>query len=396
MNVITGTIIYLGNFKVLEMNAAGKRVFANAKLLEKCGYHVVLIGNDSFPQKELKSVAIDGIEVYSFESYKKKIRRVDILAYFKTFKEIIQKHEKVSHIICYGSPSLSLFNLLVIRFANNKRITVVTDVVDWLSADSGNFVFRFLKQTDINFRNGYINTRYDKIIVISQWLKEYYSKYYDINKIIVIPPLIYNKPKESLPNNTITELIYAGVPFTLNHRITNLSNVKDRIDIMLKLLRIAKERGASFHLSIYGFTKEQLLHSIPSLIDDVSRLNDSVCFFGKVPMKTISKALEDADYTIFFRNISRTTMAGFPTKIVESLSAGVPVITTKTTNIEDYVNIGTEVFYLNLDREDESIETLMLLLKMNLIDKTSNRRKCYSNVSFYIDSYIDVMKDYLG
>ena len=37
-------IFYIGNFGMPEVNAAGKRVFGNALILEKIGYKVILIG----------------------------------------------------------------------------------------------------------------------------------------------------------------------------------------------------------------------------------------------------------------------------------------------------------------------------------------------------------------
>ena len=387
------TIVYVGNFKIADMNAAGKRVFSNAKLLAKCGYQTVVIGNDVLEQD---TIIIDNIFVHGFETTSRRLRRFDAVSFFNVFKQIVNRYENVSHVICYGSPSLSFLNLLIIKWARKKKICVITDVVDWLSADSGNILFRLFKQADINFRNGCINRKFDKCIVISEWLRNYYLKSYKEENIIMIPPLVYSEPSATYPRNDVTQLVYAGVPFSLNQRITDYSKIKDRIDIMLRLLRSVKERGVEFRLNIYGFTKKELLFSLPELEEDVAYLQQAVEFNGRVPMDEVNRAIENADYTIFLREKCRTTMAGFPTKIVESISKGVPVITTKTSNMGDYLNEGREVFYLNPEKETEAVETLIALFTLGTDERDRNRTCCCRNKSFLIDMYVDDVRDFLN
>lgn len=45
------------------------------------------------------------------------------------------------------------------------------------------------------------------------------------------------------------------------------------------------------------------------------------------------------------REKTRKTMAGFPTKVVESMSLGTPVITTDASDLADYIKHGENEFW---------------------------------------------------
>ena len=64
------TIIYTGNFSIEKMNAAGKRVFANALIMQQLDYHVVLVGVDStdYTTSEISTTysELNGMEIYHF------------------------------------------------------------------------------------------------------------------------------------------------------------------------------------------------------------------------------------------------------------------------------------------------------------------------------------------
>ena len=49
-----------------------------------------------------------------------------------------------------------------------------------------------------------------------------------------------------------------------------------------------------------------------------------------------------SDFTILLRPVSRFSLAGFPTKLAESMACGVPIIGNLTSNIGDYVHKGVE------------------------------------------------------
>ncbi len=60
-----------------------------------------------------------------------------------------------------------------------------------------------------------------------------------------------------------------------------------------------------------------------------------------------SKAIElsiNSDFTIFCRQRNRVTSAGFPTKLAESFACFTPVVTTPSSDIQDYMVNGKSGF----------------------------------------------------
>lgn len=82
--------------------------------------------------------------------------------------------------------------------------------------------------------------------------------------------------------------------------------------------------------------KNNLLPEYPSYYKKIYELKNKIIFWGKQLHKDSLNILKSADYSIFIREKSRLTMAGFPTKFVESVSCGVPVITSDTSDLKEF------------------------------------------------------------
>ena len=65
-------------------------------------------------------------------------------------------------------------------------------------------------------------------------------------------------------------------------------------------------------------------------------------FHGRVPQSMVPKCLAQMDFSVLLRPNARYAEAGFPTKLVESLSAGVPILANPTSDITQYVRDGRE------------------------------------------------------
>jgi glycosyltransferase involved in cell wall biosynthesis len=67
-------------------------------------------------------------------------------------------------------------------------------------------------------------------------------------------------------------------------------------------------------------------------------VRNRIIFHGRLHHEEALKILQGSDYCIFYRENTRLNRAGFPTKFVESISCGVPVITTRTSDLAQYIN----------------------------------------------------------
>ncbi len=372
------------------MNAAGKRVFSNAVLLKSLGYNVTLIGADCDDCEDAEY--IDGVKVQSYPKDLLLKNRYNFNLFYKSFlKQIAPFKDEVCVIICYGSPSLSVLNRKILRFARKNGIAFVSDVVDWLSLESGSLFFKCVKYLDNYYLKGIINKKSDGVIAISSWFDRYYKK---VTNRIIIPPLTINKDSNET-ENIIPQIAYGGIPFRIGEKVKKTENMKDRFDFVVNLLSQSKKNGAEFVFHVIGFTKQDLLYSLPMLQSDVDYLGDNIIFYGKLSMPETQNILKKMDYTILLRENNRSSNAGFSTKIAESISMGIPVITTKTSDVEKYLPEGRGAYFLNMYDEVNATKKIISLTNKPASERLYDKKTCSLNRSFDICSYKDEMKVFI-
>jgi len=394
-------VLYVGNFCFPFGNAAGKRVYANGKIFKDLGYEVIFIGVnkginslDSFKVKKLYKNFI-----YYELSYP--VRNIDWLKYrsaFSEFEMLLKSEEIIDDLILviyYGSPRVSLFNKMLINYCNKRGVKVVADCVDWLTTRTNNFVFDIVKWADNTYQKAYVNKKVDGLIVISNYLSNFYSKYGC--KTIIVPPLspnCYCIEKRTFVDEK-KNITYAGLPFRKGQKIKDRSKLKDRIDKTIELFYQAKSDGYDFNFNIYGFTEEEYLQAFPDQVVYLDKLGDSIIFHGYKSNKTVVKSIIDSDFTILIRDVNRDTTAGFPTKVSESISCGTPVIATPTSDLEGYVKDGRNGYFLSLTDRRDALMKFKEILKLNKSEVERIKEYCKMNNVFCYKNYVLTVKVFL-
>lgn len=379
-------IIYLGNFTLNEINAAGKRVIGNSYIFSKLGYRVILIGKDKNPVKLVYPISCgDNIEYYSFSDY-----GYIVSSYMADVRRIIRKVGCPSIIIRYGSPGLAFFDKSLIRFCRKNDIKIFADVVDWLPATGNNFLFNTIKKIDTQLEKSLFNCQSDGVIAISSFLDKYYSE--RGCRTIVVPPLVSQYKKNNSCNKQV-KVVYAGVPFRLGVRIKETQKVKDRLDICVEAISKISNKNVIF--DVFGITKEQYLVAYPMHKDVLERSLCSIVFHGRQNMKVVQKMINNADYTILLRDRNRATMAGFPTKVVESLSCGTPVITTDTSDLRNYITEGENGFFVDVYNRDSLIKKLEEILSFDSSRRKELKDNCYRRQELKYTNYIESLSAYI-
>lgn len=379
------TIVYIGNFDRPNKSAAGKRVYGIAKILEKLGYNVYLIGKESsFDDKVAYS---SNIFYYSFPKY----NIIKSNSYIKWFnKFLLERNIKPELIIRYGSPSLAYFDFLLSRWCKKNKIPIIVDVVDWLSSDGNNLIFNLIKTIDTFLEKVIFNRFCDGIIVISNYLFEYYKKYQ--NNIIIIPPLV-TETVNNVTKNEVIKFIYAGSPFRKGNYIKNVHKIKDRLDLCVAAISEVSKKYR-VQLDIFGLTKEEFLQAFPKYKNEAR--NSSIIFHGMKKMEEVQKYISSCDYSILLREVNRATMAGFPTKIVESLSCGTPVITTDTSDLKKYIRNGENGYIVSIESKSILINEIEKICRNNLENITKMKKKCYEKEEFLYKNYLSVVKEFIN
>lgn len=325
------TVLYMGGFELPDKNAAAQRVVPIGKLLRENGCQVVFRGitksNDCCGEfNGFKYGAVKYPQTTT--EWIKYAIGVNVIGYIDKLSP--------SCIILYNYPAIAQER--IIRHCHKKGIKVIGDITEWYQPSN------FLKKIDVCLRMRWSNKHLNGIISISRLLDTYYK---NCNSIL-IPPLVDKTEKkwDTAPiesDDPRIKLCYVGSP----------GGGKDRLDYIVSGIKNCEKD--SICLDVIGITKEQyaLLYGEDKEIDNLP-----VVFWGRLPHNVAVSKLKESDFQIFFRENTKANNAGFPTKFSEAISAGVPVITNKTSNVSDFL-ISGENGYLIEDASADSISHVL-------------------------------------
>lgn len=371
-----GTILYIGGFELPDKNAAAHRVLNNGKLLRKLGYNVVFLG---VTKKKVKNEysRVEEFDVWSMEYPKNKKEWFNYLISIKNLKEILKKYDDIKMIIAYNYQSVALFRLK--KYCQKFQIKLIADCTEWYDVSKENKIFYIIKSLDSYLRMKIIHPKLDGIIVISSYLEEYYRSKH-MKKISNLPPLIDKeeikwKSNENIKKDEKINLIYSG----------NLGMNKDKLNYIIEGLKNIDDKKYIF--KVLGLTKQQYLEIYPEQEYLVEKLKENIVFLGRLEHLEALDLLKKSDFMIFVRDITRMTLAGFPTKFVESLSCGIPVITNSSSDIDKYLINDKNGFLISENYGEE--------IKKILKKDTEYLKKIKSNIDknkFDYNNYIEEIK----
>lgn len=392
------TIAYVGNFSFPHGNASGTRVLGNGYLFRELGYEVIFIGLDNTLKSDSKiKETKNDYDGFTYYNLPYPIGKKGWLSYRLRFNEAISCLEEYTlfAVIGYGNPTLSLFNAKMHAWCSSKRIYYLTDCVDWLESSAGVSLYKIVKFLDYQYQKVILNSRADGVIAISTYLSAYYK---DKNcKTVRIPPLV--NPKRfshlSLPSQRdgrTTRFIYVGTPFPTDGRIVKTDSYKDRLDKVIDALLLLEDTKIRF--DIYGLTKEQYLAVISRHSEKLKNTDESICFHGFIKNEEVIDRIAQADFSILFRDVNRGTTAGFPTKFVESISCGTPMITTRTSDLALYLESGKNGFFVE-GKDDASVAKELLAILHESNDRIlSMKHYCLNSNVFAYSNFVPQVKTF--
>lgn len=350
-----------------DRNAAAQRVLSIAKALRLAGYQIKFYGvtqNDDFKGN------IDGFE-YEACAYPKSTRDWIRYAIGTNIKQYL-KQENPSWVFTYNYPAIAQNK--IISYCHKKGIRVVGDITEWYRSQT------FPKRIDTYLRMHYSNKHLDGLVTISSYLSNYYSR----QKYIQIPPLVdkreekWNEPINFKDSSKI-RLIYIGT-----------GSKKDRLD---KIIRgISDCKNNCFSLTIIGINENQFYEIYGK---DIEINQESITFLGRQPHKEALRLLRNVDFQIFFRDNIRVNNAGFPTKLVESMSAGIPVITNKISNIGDYIINGKNSFMID-EPNKEQITNILHQVSLLSHDDIEKMKESIDKDRFDYHKYSESLSDFMN
>lgn len=326
--------LYIGGFELPDKNAAAHRVINIAKALNDLGHEVYFLNyTDSIKKPSWK-------KYYGFSCYENRNRSmwaqlVDIADVISVVKE-----KQISHIIAYNFPSIAFLRLL--KYCRLHNIKCYADATEWYIS-KGKFIYSWIKTLDSNFRMKNLHMRTDGVIAISDYLYKYYK---DKVCTVKIPPVVSisdskwkQKNDENVsacPESLRTVFIYAGQP----------SSTKERLD---RIVEAVEKTSRPAILQIIGITQKQYEDMYHTCYHG-TKTN----FIGRISHEEVIHLLKKADWSIIVRENNKVVKAGFPTKVVESISCGTPVIANRFSNIEEYLDESNSIL-CDIDSLDKAI-----------------------------------------
>lgn len=329
------TIIYTGGFRFPNGDAASQRVLNNAKIFRELGYTVEFVSWGGMQREEDKHT--DGFYYYQGFKYinTNDIDNKENLSVFGRVKSFFKRGEnslsiiesrikKVNIIIAYNPPAY--FTNKLLSTCNKEDVLFISDITEWYSSNEilgGKFAPPYWI-SEYNMR--VIQKKVQNKILISSFLDTHFS---DSNNII-LPPLVDMQDEKWLKNKSVLpvfdglRIIYAGSP-----------GKKDKLDTILEAVIESLKEGANIQLVVLGVSKNDIVNY--SCYSDVIAWSDNILFLGRVPQEDVPTFYKASDFSILVREDNRKNKAGFPTKLIESLTAGCPIIVNYTSDISEYV-----------------------------------------------------------
>ena len=358
-------VLYVGGFEMPDGNAAAQRVLNIAKSIQE-NFYVKFLGlthSDNFRGDA------DG---FVYENLKYPVTKIEWMTHLAGSRELeyVMK-EKPDVVIAYNYPALGLFRLQ--RYCKKNGIKLIGDITEWYHPHN------VLKWIDTEWRMRILLKNLNGLIVISSFLARYYSNC----RITRVPPTVdlqspLWKNENQKGNKAFITLLYVGSP---------ARGDKDKLDSMIDAIT----QYPNLLLKLVGITEEQykqLYHR--------SEVPNNVLFAGRMPHVEAVKELKKADFSIFFRDPTRVNNAGFPTKYVESVAAGVPVITNHFSDLPEIVIQGKNGFIA--DNNPESVnKTVQMVANLSVGDLESMKQYCkehrgnfdYRHYSMILNRFIE-------
>ena len=383
-------VLYCGGFILPDKNAAAHRVLANGKILKQLGYEVFFQGVylDNLDIR-IKDKNYNGFHFFSNHYPTTFLNWFSYLTSIENQKSLIKKIKKsykIDFLIAYNFPSIALNRLRI--FCKSHNIKIISDCTEWESVPFKK-PFKFLiKSFDTFYRMRIIHKKLDGLIVISSLLRKFYLS--DIKEILMVPPLVdKNESKWRAPSNLKKNEIvfcYVGSP----------SLKKDKVGLIVDAFsKFCLDSKVVSKLRIVGITKKEYIRMFnPKGVN--SSVDSKIKFLGRVSHIQSITELSNSNFSIFFRDNTRKNNAGFPTKFVESISSGTPVITNNTSDLSDYMYKSQFGFILG----DNDLKTIVA--NLNYISKIESHKLfdmkdvCYKSDLFHYEKYVNRFKFFIS
>ncbi len=354
-------LIVLGSYTYPKGSAPANRIHLYCKALREVNGKSMVINLDSpfNSQQEFNYAGrYEGIPFFfSRKTYIRKnnfftrnIERVSGL--FNACAVILKfRKRKNTKILVLFYSILPADEIILYLFLKLLRIKIIRDI-----SEAPNYLI--LNKKFIRLHSFFLKyfklKRYNFLIVISDYLKTFYSNIFLAGKIFQIPILVdMDRFKDTLKTNSFIDKTFTYIGY--------MGGNKDGLEDLLDAFAIVRKRMSKVRLNLAGTAEEADLNRIKEKINQLELSND-VYLPGQVESNEIPILLANSDILVLARPDTNQAKAGFPTKLGEYLASKRPVVITKTGEIPKYLEDRKSAYLVEPGNIHEFAEKMLLAI----------------------------------
>lgn len=272
---------------------------------------------------------------------------ISVQRYLKKLNNRFPQRSDVTYLLIPFNFALSSIAIFYLRLIKRNLVFIEknelhTGVALNLQSPSGLkmivYFIGFVFQVVLSVLNDFIEIFFDGMICISSRMFKLYNRFY--KDIILIPILADTRQT----NNKNAEESDTGV-FKIGYTGT-LTEKRDGIFTLLKAICLLPKNDHKIECNIYGSISKSNQIKFNRLIKKY-QLGDIVRYYGNYDAELIKVIQGNQDLLVLPRPVNLQTNFGFSTKLAEYLSSAVPVLSTKHSDVANYIKDGENGFIIN-------------------------------------------------
>jgi glycosyltransferase involved in cell wall biosynthesis len=330
-------IIFIGEYRFPEGDAAAIRTLSLARICRDLGFAVTVIGKGQLRpedyRRELDVYEIDGIRYSTMnpERVTAMQRLRHPMARLKLYASALEAMNLAdTRAIVINACSSATHVPLVRAFCRRRQIPLIGDICEWY--DPCQMTYGRLDPAYAVFCGvfRYALPRFKNLIVVSRLLERHFAG--EGRHVLRIPAVLDPRLIACVDRTPADRLVllYAGIP-----------GRKDHLEEILEALAaLSPDERARVEFRLLGPTEPELRGLLGGAARLLDALADTVKPLGRVPRAQVLEQLQQAHFTVLVRPDKRYANAGFPSKVSESLAAGVPVLLTMTSDLQEFLGDG--------------------------------------------------------
>lgn len=302
------------------------------------------------------------------------------------YEMALRKYLKSNQVSLIISSSMPFMAPSLYRIAKKHKIPYVIEQCEWFDKTS----FRF-QDLDPKYRKHVsairkFNFNLDGVIAISTLFERYYiSNHVPTVRI----PAIIDTQKSTLLYPVESQYLRVAFAGSLGNGKEHLTNIIDTICLI-------NQNQTHIVMDIYGPDKNDVLQNIGKDQIWLDQVEHYIKIHGRISQSEVSNYIGQADFSFIMRPLRRSSNAGFPTKLAESMEIGTPVIANNTGDIGMYIESGHNGFIVE-DTVDKLYALFQELIHFSRDDLVALRKaaRATAEKSFDYRNYKDDIKQFV-